>query len=237
MLDTTCLSGRLGNRFFQNMVVDMFSRRFNLPARYGYFNECYRLGFDLFREGTQTYNETITATDVNINSLLTTELPNANVELGGDVFFQTPIVSQKIRESLDIGKIKQRNFYSSRCNNNSDVFIHVRIGDLLGTNLTPDIEYYEKILNSITFTNGYITSDSPRHPIVEHLVQRYSLQRFIDDEVTTIQFGSTCKYIITAGGTFSWLIALLGFNSEVYYPKDHLTWHGDIYGFSDWKGV
>jgi hypothetical protein len=237
MLDTTGSGGRFGNRFFQNMVVDMLSRKFNLPARYGFFEACSRLGVDLFTSGTHQYMNTLVVTEENVNVIMKADSLGVNLSLHPNVYFQTPIIAGRIRNSLNIGKIKECNPYSTRYSENSDVFVHVRIGDLAGKNLTPGIDYYENILSSIEFTYGYISSDTPDHPMVKHLMQKYDLRYFLDNEITTVQFGSTCKYIVTAGGTFSWLIALLGFNSDVYYPKNYLAWHGDIYGFPDWKGV
>lgn len=241
MLDSNQLSGRFGNRFFQNLVIDMLSRKFDLPARYEYFNECAQLGFDLFTQGVNIFNDTCVVNDMNVIRLLDMKnIKNMNVNLviqKHDAYFQCPDIAERIRASLDIEKIKEKNPNSLRYGDNSDVFVHVRLGDLANRNLTPDINYYETILNSISFTRGYISTDTPNHPMIDHLVRKYHLNHFLDNEIATIQFGSTCKYIVTAGGTFSWLIALLGFNSDVYYPKNYLKWHGDIYVFPDWKGV
>jgi hypothetical protein len=219
------------------MVVDMLSRKFNLPARYEYFNECTALGFDLFTNGVNTYTQTYVVDDTNILKILKFDSINVNLTVLQHTYFQLPEVSKKIRMNLNTRKIKERNPYSVRYENNTDVFVHVRLGDIANTTFGPPIEYYDSILRSITFSNGYIASDTMDHPIVQRLISKYSLKPFIDNEINTIQFGSTCKYIVTAGGTFSWLIALLGLDSDVYYPKDHLKWHGDIYGFPDWKGT
>ena len=237
MLDTTGLGGRFGNRFFQNMVVNLLSRKFNLPARYECLELFQRLGFDLFCSGTQRYANTLVVTEDNVNIIMKATSIDVNLILDRSVYFQTPVLAGKIRSSLNIDKIKRCNPYISRYQNNADVFVHVRIGDLENKNLTPGLDYYEKILSSIAFANGYISTDTPHHPFVEHLIQKYRLHYFLNNEIMTIQFGSTCKYIVTAGGTFSWLIALLGFHSDIYYPKNCLTWHGDIYGFPDWKGT
>ena len=237
MLNSHNLSGRFGNRFFQNLVIDMLSRKFNLPATYEYFNECAKLGFDLFTEGVKTYNQTFIVNDTNVLRLLRLDTIEVNLTVLMDTYFQCPEITKRIRTSLDIQKIKGRNPNSDRYGNNSDVFVHVRLGDLVNTTLIPPVEYYDTVLRSITFSSGYISSDTMRHPIVQQLMKKYSLKPFIDNEINTIQFGSTCKYIVTAGGTFSWVIGLLGLHSDVYYPKDYLKWHGDIYGFPDWKGV
>jgi hypothetical protein len=238
MLESYHLSGRFGNRFFQNLVIDMLSRKFNLPARYEYFNECTALGFDLFTNGTNIYEDTRMVNDINILRLLDMDSINVNLILQKhDTYFQCPEIAKRIRMNLDTRKIKERNSQSVRYGNNMDMFVHVRLGDLKNTSFVPPIEYYDSVLQSISFSNGYIASDTIDHPIVQRLISKYSLKPFIDNEINTIQFGSTCKYIVTAGGTFSWLIALLGLDSDVYYPKDYLKWHGDIYGFPDWKGT
>jgi hypothetical protein len=63
------------------------------------------------------------------------------------------------------------------------------------------------------------------------------LQVYCGNEVDTIMFGNTCKYIVLSGGTFSWLIGLLGFNSVVYYPKQKQLYYGNIFVFPDWNGI
>jgi len=215
----------------------MLSRKFNLPAWYEYFNECSALGFDLFTNGTNVYEHTSIVNDVNILSMLDMDSINVNLTVQKqDAYFQSPEIAKKIRMNLDTQKIKERNPNSVRYGNNTDVFVHVRLGDVQNTSFVPPIEYYDGVLQSITFSNGYIASDTIDHPIVQRLISKYSLKPFIDNEINTIQFGSTCKYIVTAGGTFSWLIALLGLDSHVYYPKEYLKWHGNIYVFPEWIG-
>ena len=50
-------------------------------------------------------------------------------------------------------------------------------------------------------------------------------------------FASTCKNVILSSGTFSWLIGLLSYYSNIYYPKIYVKWHGDIFVFSEWTEV
>jgi hypothetical protein len=50
-------------------------------------------------------------------------------------------------------------------------------------------------------------------------------------------FASSCKNVVLSNGTFSWLIGLLGFYSNVYYPKIKTVWHGDIFVFPDWNEI
>jgi len=64
---------------------------------------------------------------------------------------------------------------------------------------------------------------------------------FTDDfsEYDTIQFGCTCKYIILSHGTFSAMIGLLAYHSDVYYPDYNysIRWHGDIFSIPSWKKI
>jgi hypothetical protein len=57
------------------------------------------------------------------------------------------------------------------------------------------------------------------------------------NEVDTIKFASTCKYIILSNGTFSWMIGVFAFFSDIYYPIMKKKWNGDIFVFEDWKGI
>jgi hypothetical protein len=235
MMDTTKCGGRLGNRFFQNMVVDMIARLYNLPAKYDHVKTFEKLGFTFFTEGTNTFNSTFMITDENIYDVLDGKIQNTNFDFLDDVFFQNPRVSRTIKQNINIENVKSKNPFSNRYNNNNDVYIHVRKGDLEPRIKTPEFEQYDKILSSLSFNQGFISSDSINDHLVQKLVNKYKLNILLADEVQTIQFASTCKYIVTAGGTFSWMIAILGFYSTIFYPKVTLKWHGDIFVFPDWK--
>ena len=67
-----------------------------------------------------------------------------------------------------------------------------------------------------------------------HTSYKYNLHIFQSDEVDTIQFANTCKYVVLSSGTFSWLIGLFAYYSKVYYPNIVRQWHGDIFVFPDW---
>jgi hypothetical protein len=93
------------------------------------------------------------------------------------------------------------------------------------------------VLSLILFETGYISSDSIDHEICKKLILKYKLIIYNDNEINTIQFASTNKYIILSSGTFSWLIGIFSFFSEVYYPKIKVIWHGDIFVFPKWKEI
>jgi hypothetical protein len=127
------------------------------------------------------------------------------------------------------------NPYKARYNNNNDVFIHVRLTDVEQYN--PGIEYYLKVLKSITYDNIYIASDDFNHTIIEDILNAYpSASKIEYDEVKTIQFASTCKTIILSHGSFSAVIGYLSFDSNVHYSEYDETklWYGDIFSIDGW---
>jgi hypothetical protein len=128
-----------------------------------------------------------------------------------------------------------KNPYTSRYNNNNDLYIHIRLGDACHYN--PGIHYYLKTINTIDFDNLYISSDSIEHSIIREIIENYPTSKIINyDEINTIQFASTCKHIILSGGSFSAVIGYLSFFSTVHYPEYNLNkiWHGDMFSISNW---
>jgi hypothetical protein len=113
------------------------------------------------------------------------------------------------------------------------------IAQLTDLNLNQNsIDYYDKMLSVTSFEKGYISSDSINHSLCLELIKKYNLKTIEADEVKTIMFASTCKTLILSGGTFSWLIAFLGFYTEkVYYPRNKKTWYGDIFVYPEWIPV
>ena len=69
------------------------------------------------------------------------------------------------------------------------------------------------------------------------LIKKYNMEVFNSDMVDIVMFASTCKYIILSSGTFSWMIGLFAYFSEIYYPKIKNKWHGDIFVFDTWKEI
>lgn len=47
-----------------------------------------------------------------------------------------------------------------------EAFVVYRIGDIINSRQMLPIEYYRECLNDLTFSTGYITSDTPTHPNV-----------------------------------------------------------------------
>jgi hypothetical protein len=86
----------------------------------------------------------------------------------------------------------------------------------------------------------YIGSDSPENKICQNIIKKYSNISILNyDEVNTIKFRSTNKYIILSNESFSAIIGYLSFFSEVYYPeyKEDKIWYGDMFSIPNWKKI
>jgi hypothetical protein len=134
--------------------------------------------------------------------------------------------------------IIKKNIFRYRYKNNNDLFIHIRLGDIEHTQ-SSKYEYYDRVISNIKFNKGFISSDSIESETCKKLIIKYKLTVFSFDEVKTIMFGSTCNNIVLSGGTFSWLIGFLAFNSSnIYYPiNQSKAWYGNIFIFPKWIGI
>lgn len=202
-----------------------------------YHDEFKKLGIDLF-VGTNIYNRTITLNDKNlINHIDDIKETNYNIKCLD--YFQIPEFAIKLRDyitnSENKEKIIKKNKNNKRYNNNDDLYIHVRLGDV--KNLSPGFEYYDNIIKNINFKRGFISSDSINDSICKRLIEKYKLSIFRGNEIDTIMFGSTCRHIVLSNGTFSWTIGLFGFFSNIYYPISKIKWNGNIFVFNDWVGI
>jgi hypothetical protein len=242
-INNTCinLGGRFGNILFYNLVADYIARKINLNFTYKNNDEIKQLGIELYK-GTETYNETISITDENVDELFKENalIKKSNILIGG--YFQTPTIAKYIRNHIINSKeniIKSNPYHYS----NNNLFIHIRLGDIIQFNGQESLSYYEGCISKIQFDKGFdkgfISSDNIKHEYCLHLIKKYNLTVFEGNEVQTMQFGSTCNHIVLSKGTFSWLIGVLSFNANVYYPenKNIKPWHGEIFVFPEWNKV
>lgn len=170
------------------------------------------------------------------NPLATKILPHENIfspDTGDDVnlngFFQSQEVVRNF-SSLPFLKIENR----------EGLFVHVRLGDLLqphsqnGDRFMSQ-DYYERAIGGSI--GGYVSSDSPDHPIVKGLIEKYNLQLFNDSPENTIIFAAGCSKKVLSLGTFSWWIGYLGNQNEVICPdsRNCVVWHGNIFPQQGWN--
>ena len=232
---------RFGNLFFINLVAHFICLKNKLKFDYKYYDEFKSLGIDLYI-GNQTFTENLILSDENFFIKMTGEKINKNIVVTNNSWFQTKDYCIFLKEYFSIkkirGKVIQKNVYKTRYNKNNDVFIHVRLGDVQDK-WNNTFEYYNGILEKMSFNNGYISSDTVNSEICQKLINKYHLNIVNEDEVKTIMFASTCNNIVLSGGTFSWLIGFLAFYSNyIYYPMDKKDkWYGDIFIFEEWIGI
>jgi hypothetical protein len=97
-----------------------------------------------------------------------------------------------------------------------------------------------KGVKQITFDNLYISTDSKNHELINNIINHYPNTRVIDyNEVNTIHFGSTCKYVVLSHGSFSATIGYLSFFSNVYYSEyeKNKIWYGDMFSIDGWNKI
>ena len=241
---TIGVGGRFANHFIRNMAAHFIAKHNNIKMTYSYYKEITQLGVNLFI-GSNQYREVLYITDSNL--MHTINNPNVNHNLIIDsCYAQIPEFSQYLRTYLQSiqSSIIEKNPQKERYSTNNDLFVHVRLGDLLYIEKTENkkcyhsFEYYDKACSSIQFEKGYIASDSLDHSICQRLIEKYNLIPVKQNEIDTIQFGSTCKHIVLSSGTFSYLIGILAFFSNIYYSNEGLyKWCGDIFVFPDWNKI
>jgi len=230
--------GRFANHFFRNLVAHFIAKNNGLKFKYSYAREFFNLGIELYKDGNATHNEDVLITDNNFFDFIKNDVIfNKNIKFTNDMYGQSREFSFYIKNYINAdeqkNKIIEKNLFKQRYNNNNDVFVHIRLGDSVDVN--PGYIYYDWVLSNLTFDKGFISSDLLTHPLCIALIKKYNLTPLINTEVKTVMFASTCKNIVLSNGTFSWLIGLLGFYSNVYYPKIKTIWHGDIFVFPDWN--
>lgn len=288
---TNCY-GRFANQFIRNICVSAIAKKYDLSFRYKHYDEITNImGIELYVNGKNTFDKTIEFKDEYFEEYLFDETTETNDDEKHNIcvdkiFLQTESTARYIKEQLYLNKdnIIDANPFKEKYQNNNDIFIHIRLGDIITTyNYVPQgfEKYLRNTLNkAITKENNiwkdkmqnkkvknlhltkkmmynlmntkqkyqetespkwnvYIASDTLQHPICQNLIKDFqnicNVKTVNDTPIQTIQFASTCKHIILSNGTFSWLIGVLGFYSDVYFPTIKIKWHGDIFVFPDWN--
>lgn len=107
------------------------------------------------------------------------------------------------------------------------IFVHYRLGDLIWSEQNDysdigqkpiDHEYYIRSIESCDFSGGFLTTDSPEDARVKDLLNRYNLQLYQSDPVTTINFARRFKQLVLSHGQMSYWMAYLAENSKVTVP-------------------
>ena len=216
------------------MFLHFFSKKFDLLCNYKYFEKFSELGIELYI-GTKTYDTNLLVTEKNFMLLLNddTYFQPSNIIIHNNIWFQKKefclYLQEHFNNKIYKNKIILKNSFKERYNNNNDLFIHFRLGDV-EENTIKLFECYDNLLKNMSFENGYISSDSINNKYCEYFIKKYNLKIIDYDEIKTIMFGSTCNNIVLSGGTFSWLIGFFAFYSKnIYYPSYENPWFGNIF--------
>jgi len=247
--DTRVHHARFGNLFFVNMAAHFIALQRNLHINYKYHDQFQRLGVELFQpqNPTQadTYNNNVTVLDDTNFLDYVYECPSKTRQLRftNNAWFQSrPFVELlwsyfRLIPSNRL-KIEASNPFLKE--HEDDVFVHVRLGDLVDRMDALDLfTYYETALQSLPpYSRGFLSSDSMQHPLCQRLMYRFRLIPLSPDaeEVDLVQHANACRYLVLSGGTFSFLMAFFNYRAEkVFYPVLPDPWYGDI--FYPWTGI
>jgi len=189
-----------------------------------------------FYNGSKTYTSTLEVTDSNVVDLLNNE-PGCfqNILLNGTFYLEQVAIWIRKKIEKQKPKIVNLNPWHQRYSSNDDVFIHIHIN----SNHFEPFEYYDLALSKIpNFINGYISSDSIKNPICTKLMRKYNLKPLaIQDEISILQWASTCRWVVLSKSLFSWFIGVLAFDSTIYYPQrlGKNSKYSNIFVFKDWN--
>jgi hypothetical protein len=227
MSKTTGKNGRLCNQIIRNLALSLIAKKNNLYVDYYNYDIINnKLGIILFI-GENKYNTTKKINDNDYIKILNSNISiNYNLDLD-DNYFQTEEITNILYKYLQIdikNNIISKNPFKNRINKNNDLFIHIRLGDIIDKFSLP-IEYYLKCIKQISFDKLYIASDSLEHKKIKDIQTLYPKSILVNkNAVETIQFGSTCKNIVLSHGSYSAVIAYLAFNSNIYYLNKEPKW-------------
>lgn len=245
MLNTKHKPGRLGNQIIRNFIVSEIAEKFNLKADYG-CSEISELGLEFYKDGERKKGKHENLKDDNILMYLfhKDKLDKDFLVLSGPCWFQQKEIGEYMYKRFNEDEIKnkiiEKNPFRHRMGNNNNIFIHIRLGDVVKHN--PGYDYYKKCIDMIKeYDRIYIGSDSPGHLMIKRLLNEFpNSEVYNNSPILTIQFASTCKNIILSHGSFSFIIGILAYEKEnVYYPyftQRQLEWCRDIFG-KDWIEV
>lgn len=232
--------GRFGNHFIRDVAMSLLAKRHNLHIRYCSNDLIESLGIDLFC-GTTIHEDTQVLTDSTYfnfyNSAMLTCNLNPNTAYS---YLQVKEIVDMIYEYLRTHEVQSKiisyNPFKYRYNNNNDLYVHVRLGDVI--RFSPGLVYYMNAIKNVKYDKLYISTESPDHEYIETLLKEFPGSHLLPyDEIKTIQFASTCKHIILSHGTFSAVIGYLAFFAEnVYFPEfeKNKVWYGAIHFIPSW---
>lgn len=237
MTSTCGNNGRLGNQIIRNLAVSLLAEKHNLAVNYYNKDLISKIGIELF-SGSKSYTNIRELTDDNYFTIYNCDDLSYNLQPNKE-YFQTKEITNLLYNYLHTDKIRSKiienNPFKDRYHQNNDLFVHIRLTDV--AHLNPGITYYINAIKNIAFDDLYISTDDKNNSMIYEIIQLYPSAKLIEcNEITTFQFGSTCKHIVLSHGSFSATIGYLSFFSNVYYPEyeSGKIWYGDMFSINHW---
>ena len=246
---STAYGGRLGNNMFQYAVAHIFARKHNLkmdtrPAHGGDFN-----GIQFFSDFGAYFN---IDTNTGTNAFLEPDYPVHLIydqDLMHLMSFDTVTTGHYVFEDwLQIPEFviqyrqEMKNVFNPvyRPRDPDDLFVSVRLGDVIGRPCSLSYEYYKQALGLVKYKTGYISSDSMDHPLMLQLISEYGLVPYHSaDPLEKLDFAKDFNQLILSEGTYCWWMGALSKAETVVCNNRHVrpggyTWHGNIFTYPEW---
>lgn len=204
--------GRTGNHILMYLMAQYIANKYDLvfDLKFDGYEELNEL-FDVsVYSGKKIHSTEYEVTDENVIQFLDQTEIEQNIALNG--FFQSPLI-------LGNSNIKQnykKYIRPKTIQTDHDLYVHIRLGDILGRHSLP-YEYYRESILKVKFSSGIISSDTPDHFIVQKLVEEFNLDILSASPISSIHYGSQCSNMVLSAGTFSFLSAFFSNNSNVFY--------------------
>jgi hypothetical protein len=228
---TIAKNGRLGNAMFRNCAASILSKKFNIKVEAYLKCQDLKILRPMFHaEGERTHKEQIQVKYNNFFSIL----GQNDINYGLDLI--CPCQSKNFVLNYQKQILNQFDLQYDEYHKN-DLFIHVRAGDCIKLNRVASIDYYTKAIEQSQFNIGYISSDTPSHETVTHLINKFNLTPYFNKPAETINFAKDFGSLVLSNGTFSWWMAFLSKAKNIFYPIGGPKWCGDIFVFDEWKPI
>lgn len=202
--------GRLGNNILQYLMGQFLAVKFNLS-----FDETINLNddFDVKKyENGRSFDNVLEINDDNIISYLEKETIDHGIWLNG--YFQNKEIFLR-QEVIDFYR---NTIVPKSINNPSDLFVHVRLGDIQN-NFNLPYFYYKNQLSKINYNTCFLSSDSIDNEIVNKIKCNFKNISIFDGWQPSfiIRYAANCDKILLSAGSFSFCMALFRIkDSEVY---------------------